>query len=88
MSKSWANLVLGLNGQSLLHVLLYPWATLVSSPRYKILICRRLTFGYGLPIVFFRFALGYPWATFVCSPRVAQGPHFADRYQVKQEKNV
>ena len=86
MSKSWADLVLGLNGQSLLHVLSYPWATLVCSPRYKILVYRRLTLGYGLPIVFFCFALGYPWATFVCSPRVAQGRHFLDRYLVKQEK--
>ena len=56
MSKSWANLVLGLKGQSLLHVLSYPWATLVCSPRYKISVCRRLTLGYGLPIVFFCFA--------------------------------
>ena len=85
MSKSWANLVLS---QSLLHVLSYPWATIVRSPRYKILVCRRLTLGYGLPIVFFCFALGYPWATFVCSQRVAQGRHFEDRYLVKQEKNV
>ena len=59
MSKSWANLVLGLKGQSLLHVLSYPWAALVRSPRYKILVCRRLTLGYGLPIVFFCSALGY-----------------------------
>ena len=86
MSKSWANLVLSLNGQSLLHVLSYPWATLVCSPRYKIVVCWRLTLGYGLRIVFFCFALGYPWATFVCSPRVAQGRHFEDRYLVKQEK--
>ena len=85
MSKSWANLVLVLKGQSLLYVLSYPWATLVRSPRYKILVCRRLTLGYGLPIVFFCFALGYPWATFVCSPKVAQGQHFVDRYLVKQE---
>ena len=85
MSKSWANLVLGLKSQSLLHVLSYPWATLVLSPRYKILVCRRLTLGYGLPIVFFCFALGYPWATFLCSPRVAQGRHFLDRYLVKEE---
>ena len=88
MSKCWANLVLGLRSQSLLHVLLYPWATLVRSPRYNILVCRRLTLGYGLPIVFFCFALGYPLATFVCSPRVAQGRHFEDRYLMKQEKNV
>ena len=86
MSKSWANLVLGLKSQSLLHVLSYPCATIVRSPRYKILVCKRLTFGYGLPIVFFCFALGYPWAAFVCSPRVAQGRHFVDRYLVKQEK--
>ena len=86
MSKSWANLVLGLKSQSLLHALSYPWATIVHSPRYKILVCRRLTLGYGLPIVFFCFALGYPWATFVCSPRVAQGWHFLDRYLVKQEE--
>ena len=83
MSKSWANLVLGLNGQSLLHVLSYPWATLVCSPRYKILVCRRLILGYGLPNVFFCFALA---TTFVCSPRIAQGQHFLDRYLVKQEK--
>ena len=76
MSTSWVNLVLGLKSQSLLHVLSYPWATLVRSPRYKILVCRRLTLGYGLPIVFFCFALGYPWATFVCSPRVAHGNLF------------
>ena len=86
LSKSWANLVLGLKGQSLLHVLWYPWATLVHSLRYKILVCRRLTLGYGLPIVFFCFLFGYPWATFVCSPRVAQGRHFVDRYLVKQKK--
>ena len=67
MHKSWANLVLGLQSQSLLHVLSYPWATIVSSPRYKILVCRRLTLGYGLPIVFFCFAFGYPWATFALS---------------------
>ena len=85
MSKSWANLVLGLKSQSLLHALSYPWATIVRSPRYKILVCRRLTLGFGLPIVFFCFALGYPWATFVGSPRVAQGWHFVDRYLVKQE---
>ena len=47
MSKSWTNLVLGLKGQSLLQVLLYPGATLAHSPRYKILVCRRLTLGYG-----------------------------------------
>ena len=88
MSKSWANLVLGLKGQSLLHVLSYPWATVVRSPRYKILVCKRLTLGYGQSIVFFCFALGYPWATFVCSARVAQGRHFVDRYLVKQDKNV
>ena len=76
MSKSWANLVLGLKGQSLLHVLSYPWANFVRSPRYKILVCMRLTLGYGLPIVFFCFALGYPWATFVCGPRVAHGNLF------------
>ena len=70
MSKSDANLVLGLKSQSLLHVLSYPWATLVCSPRYKILVCRRLTFCYGLPIVFFCF----------------EGRHFLDRYLVKQEK--
>ena len=86
MSKSWANLVLGLKSQSLLHALSYPWATIVHSPRYKILVCRRLTLGNGLPIVFFCFALGYPWATFVCSPRVAQGRHFLDRYLVKQKE--
>ena len=86
MSKSRANLVLGLKSQSLLHALSYPWATIVRSPRYKILVCRRLTLGYGLPIVFFCFALGYPWATFVCSPRVAQGGHFVDRYLVKRER--
>ena len=85
MSKSWANLVLGLKSQSLLHVLAYPWATLVRSPRYKILVCRILTLGYGLRIVFFCFALGYPWDTFVCSPRVAQGWHFIGRYLVKQK---
>ena len=73
MSKSRANLVLGQKSRSLLHVLSCPWATLVLSPRYKILVCRGLTLGYGLPIVFFRFALSYPWATFVCSPRVAYG---------------
>ena len=73
MCKCCTNLVLGLKGQSLLHVLSYPWATLVCSPRYKILVCRILTLGYRLPIVFFCFALGYPWATFVCSPRVAHG---------------
>ena len=86
MSKSLVNLVLGLKGQSLLHVLSYPWATLVSSPRYKILVCGRLNFGYGLPIVFFCFALCYPWATFVCSRRVAQHCHFVDRYLVKEGK--
>ena len=86
MSKSWANLVLGLKSQSLLHALSYPCASIVRSPRYKILVCRRLTLGYGLPIVFFCFALGYPWATFVCSPRVAHGRHFVDRYLVKQEE--
>ena len=59
MSKSWANLVLGLKSQSLLHVLWYTWGTLVRSLRYKILVGRRLTLGYGLPIVFFCFALGY-----------------------------
>ena len=88
MSKSWVNLVLGLKSQSLLHVLSYPWATLVRSPRYKIFVCRRLTLGYGLPIVFFCFALGYPSATFVCSPSVSQGRRFVDRYLVKEEKNV
>ena len=88
MSKSRANLVLSLNGQSLLHVLWNAWATIVCSPRYKMVVCRRLTLGYGLPIVFFCFALGYPWGTFVCSPRVAQGRHFVDRYLLKQEKNV
>ena len=88
MSKSLSNLVLSLNGQSLLHVLSYPWATLVCSSKYKIVVCRRLTLGYGLPIVFFCFALGYPWATFVCSPRVAQGRHFEDRYLVKPEKKI
>ena len=86
MSKSSVNLVLGLKSQSLLHVLSYPWAIIVCSPRYKILVCRRLTLGYGLPIAFFCFALGYPWATFVCSPRVAQCRHFVDRYLVKQEE--
>ena len=86
MSKSWTNLVLGLKGQSLLHASSYAWATRVRSPRYKILVCRRLTLGYELPIVFFCFALGYSWATFVCSPRVAQGRHFVDRYLVPQEK--
>ena len=86
ISKSCANLNLCLKGQFLLHVLWYPWATLVHSPRYKILVCRRLTLGYGLPIVFFCFALDYPWAIFVCSPRVAQGRHSVDRYLVKQEK--
>ena len=59
MSKCWVNLVLGLKGQSLLHVLSYPWAALVRSPRYKILVCRRLTLGFRLPILFFCFALGY-----------------------------
>ena len=88
MSKSWVNLVLGLKSQSLLHVLSYTWATLVCSTRYKILVCYRLTLGYGLPIVFFCFALGYPWATFVCSPRVAQGRNFVEKYLVKQEKMV
>ena len=88
MSKSWANLVLGLQSQFLLHVLSYPWATLVCSPKYKILVCRRLILGYGLPIVFFRFALGYPWAIFACSARVAQCWQFVDRYLVKQEENV
>ena len=88
MSKSWANLLLSLKGQTLLHILSYPWATNVRSPSYKILFCRRLTLGYGLPIVLFCFALGYPWAIFVCSPRVAQGRHFEDRYLVKQAKNV
>ena len=86
MYNSWFNLVLGLKSQSLLHVLSYPWATFVRSPRYKILVCRRLTLGYGLPIAFFCVTLGYPWATFVCSPSVAQGRHFAERYLVKQEK--
>ena len=86
MSKCWVNLVLDLNSQSLLHILSYPWATFFQSPRYKTLVCRRFTLGYGLPIVFFTFALGYPWATFVCSPRVAQGRLFVDRYLVKQEK--
>ena len=86
MPKSWDNLVLGLKSQSLLHVLSYPWATLVHSPRYKILVCRRFALGYGLHFVFFCFALGYPWATFVCSPRVAQGRHFVDRYLVKEEE--
>ena len=87
MSKSRDNPVLCLKSQSLLHMLSYPWATLVRSPRYKILVCRRLTLGNGLPIVSFCFALGYPWATFVCNPRVAQGRNFVDRYLVKQEKN-
>ena len=86
MSKAWANLVLFLKSQSLLHALSYRWATIVRSPRYKILVCRRLTLGYGLPIVFFCFALGYPWTTFVCSQRVAKGRHFANRYLVKLEK--
>ena len=88
MSKSWVNLVLGLKGQSLLHVLSYPWATLVRSPRYIILVCRRLTLGYRLPIEIFCFALGNPWATFVYSSRVAQRRYFVDIYLVKQEKNV
>ena len=86
MSKSWTNLVLGLKSESLLHVLSYPCSKIVRRSRYKILVCRRLTLGYGLPIVFFCFALGYPWATFVCSPKVAQSRHFVDRYLVKQEK--
>ena len=86
MSKSLASLVLGLKSQSLLNVLAYPWATLVRNTRYKILVCRRLTLGYGLRIVFFCFALGYSWDTFVCSPRVAQGRHFVDRYLMKQKK--
>ena len=81
MSKSWANLLLCLQSQSLLHVLSYPWATLVCSPKYKIVVCRRLTLGYGLPIVFFCSALGYP-----CSPRLAQSWQFVDRYLVKKEK--
>ena len=51
MSKCWANLVLRLKSQSLLHVLSYPWATIVRSARYKILVCRRLTLHYVLPIV-------------------------------------
>ena len=88
MSKSWINLLLGLKGQSLLHVLSYHWATVVCSPRYKILVCRRLTFCYGLPIVFFCFALGYPWATFMCSQVVGHGRHFGNKYLVKEEKNV
>ena len=86
MSKSWVNLVLGLKSQSLLHVLSSPWATFVCNPRYKILVCRRLTLGYGLPIVIFCFTLGYPWATFVCSQRVAQDRLFVDRYLVKKEE--
>ena len=76
MSKSRANLVLDLQSQSLLHVFSYPWAILVCSPRYKILVCKRLTLGIGLPIVFFCFALDYPSATFVCSPRVAHSNLF------------
>ena len=76
MSKSWVNLDLGLKSHSLLHVLSYPWATLVHSPRYKILVCSILTLVYGLPIVFFCFALGCPWATFLCSPRVGHGNLF------------
>ena len=83
MSNTWANLVLDLQSQSLLHVLSYPWATFVCSLRYKILVCRRLTLGYGLPIEFFCFTLGYLWATFVCSPRVAHGSLFVDRYLVE-----
>ena len=86
--KYWANLVLGLKSQSLLHVLSYPWAALVRSSRYTILVSRILSLGYGLPIVFFCFSLGYPWATFVCSPRVAQGRHFVDRYLLKREKMI
>ena len=86
MSKTWANLVSDLQSQSTLHVLSCPWTTLVCSSRYKILVCRRLTLGYGLPIVFFCFALGYPCATFVCSPRIAHGSLFVDRYLGKQEK--
>ena len=86
MSKTCANLVLDLQSRSLLHVLSYAWATFYCSPRYKILVCRRLTLSYGLPIVFFCFALGYPWATFVCSPRVAHGRLSVDRYLVKQEE--
>ena len=88
MSKSLANLVLGLKSQSLLHVLAYPWATLVRNPTYKILVCRRLTLGCRLPIVFFCLALGHPRATFVSSPRVTQGRHFVDRYLVKQKKKI
>ena len=76
MSKTWANLVLDLQSRSLLHVLSYAWATFYCSPRYKILVCRRLTLSYGLPIAFFCFALGYPWATFVCSPREVHGNLF------------
>ena len=82
------NLVLGLQSQSPLHVLSYPWATLVCGPRYKILVFKRLTLSYGLPIAFSCFALGYYWATFMCSPKVAQIQHVVDRYLVKQDKNV
>ena len=88
MSKTWANLVSDLQSQSLLHVLSYPWATFVCSSRYKIIVCSRLALGYGVPIVFFCFALCYPWATFVCSPRVAHGSRYVDRYLVKHEENV
>ena len=78
MLKSLANLVFGLESQFLVDVLPYPWDTVVYSPRYKILVCGRLTLGYELPIVLFCFALGYPWATFVCCPiaRVAHGNLF------------
>ena len=69
--RCWTNIVLGLKSQSLLHALSYPWATIVLRSRYKILVCRRLALGYGIPIVFFCLAFGYPWATFVCSPRSA-----------------
>ena len=57
MSKPWANLVSDLQSQFPLDVLSNPWATFVCSPRYKILVSARLTLGYGLPIVFFCFAL-------------------------------
>ena len=79
MSRCWANLVLGLKSQSLLHALSYPWVTIVRRSRYKVLICRILTLGYGPPIVFFCLAMGYLWDTIVCNRRVAQGRRFVDR---------
>ena len=69
MSKSCANLVLGLRGQSLLHILSYLSATLVCSPRYKILVCNRLTLGYWY--LLHSFVLH--WATVGLYLCVAQG---------------